>query len=78
MGFINIQLDSRPSRNIMWRLWSSNLGKTFGNNPEITNNSSYSLATGVIAGTRLQNEYAQGHGSCVFSCGYNFSGTQTY
>lgn len=75
---VQIQLDNRPSRNIFWELDSQRTGSSFAGPTEIRSNSTVVLATNVINGTRFQNKYAQGNGSCFGFCNYNFSGTEYY
>lgn len=73
-----LSLPSRPSRNIYWRLYSTNKGTYYAGPVELTNNGTYTIATSVLSGTRFQNSYKDGAGSCAAFCNYNFSGTLTY
>lgn len=75
---IQLSLPSRPSRNIYWRLYATNSGSYFAGPVELTNNGTFTIATNVIGGTRFQNSYRDGNGSCAAFCNYNFSGTLTY
>ena len=78
LSSVQVKLESIPSRNIRWRLYSTNKGTYFAGPVEITNNSTVPIAVGVIVGTKFQNSYAQGGGTCVFGCGYNFAGNEYY
>ena len=75
---VQVQLSTIPSRHIRWRLYSTNKGTYFAGPVEISNNSTYGIATGLISGTKFQNSYSQGSGSCFLGCGYNFSGREYY
>lgn len=75
---VQVQLNTIPSRNIRWRLYSTNKGTYFAGPVEISSTSTYGIAHSVISGTRFQNSYAQGGGSCVIGCSYNFTGYEYY
>jgi hypothetical protein len=47
---VQVQLSTIPSRHIRWRLYSTNKGAYFAGPVEISNNSTYGIATGVISG----------------------------
>lgn len=77
-SYVQVKLNQVPSRGIKWRLYSVNKGTYFAGPVSWNNNSAQTIATNVANGTKFENSFAEGSGSCHTICNYNFNGDEYY